>query len=1243
MKFTKLLAAAALAALTFFTSCEKEEQLGAAAVSVDPVEASLTAEAGATATVNLKATRDWTVTGVPDWLVVEPSSGKGSNSAKTIKLTAKSNPGIEREANITFTIGFSDAVLKVKQAGEAGTAAEALLYRNNFDKEEVAKTSSGGWPYLDQTECWKNESGNGIEGVKYEFATMSVRNSGKLSDDATGYSLYAGSGHNKLFFGKQGKFAVKNIALGGKTSLELSFGGQRYSQDDKDNTFSSDEFKVYVSIDGLKGVEVPITFASGSAPVGNWDLASAKFAVPAGTEALAVVFSIPAVLANNAYSIDDLQLIASGEATALDFTNAVDLGLDASELIPDGDEVTSLATIVAKASGTDVTVLNATVTAVTTKGYVISDGTTSIYVYKNADPKLAVGDKVSIIGKFQYYWGEYEISGASEKKTGTATPVYPTPNEVNATFLARTKQTAAVDEASTNYQGMWYPVYAHVNAKVHKDGNYTQFLVDGCTDPISFVSAPSKMFQDASGTEWGEGNEVEILGYYGGWVAPTDDRAGYHQFIAVSVTGQATYKPVEAAVAGDDIFIATNAAHDLNVTNGNAFTNPVTVGDASFSFDGGGNNGKYYTAGTAVRIYSGGSVKIASSRPIIKIEYLFAPSDNNGTYSPVDADVAKLFTAGTPAWNAETRVLTWTGKAMEVVLTYPLTGGNYRFQQIGITYGQDVEARLSATPLTLSVSAEDQTAAFKVQSNVAWTITSDTAEATVNPASGEGDKDIAVSFPKNTSTEKEVVMKFTVSANGVNDVVVTITQDKAVDMTQATDLSTITALTSGTVNVNLATVVAVTSKGCIISDGTNHVYIYKNGAPGVEIGDVINVSGTIGQYNGGYQIGSPTITKTGLTAEPAYGTPVDISESYATYSNANKHPAYVTFVATPKKSGNYTNLYFEGGDSPYASFVNAASTLYDDIDLGAKYRFTGFYTGKASAYHQIVYVSKEKLGEAAPELKVETNPINVAASATSATINITANVAWSAALTSGTAELAGADGTTGSPVTGNGNGKVMVGFAANTDTENAKTYTVTISGEGVENVVVTINQAKAVAQGGGSWVRVTNAADVLAGGKFIIGYEERASSGVIVPMRNDGGTASLTADGYFWSGTVAENGNTGTIDMATVTETGAYEVTIAAHASVANAVTIKAGDNYIGLRKSTSTSSNKNSGTATNDKGSVTAFKVTAGTSDTFTIKCENEAQTTYHTLQYNTSSPRFSMYNGGQKNPVIYKWVAAE
>lgn len=1069
MKFSKILAVAALAALTVFSSCKEEEKLGAASISLDPTEVTLTAEAGATATVDLTATREWTVSGVPDWLTVTPKSGVGSNKKQLITLTAKSNPDIERSANITFTIGFYDAVLKVKQEGEAGSLEESLLYKNDFDKTELAKVNDS-WPYLDQTECWKNESGNGIANVSYEFKTMSVRNSGKLSDDQSGYSLYAGSGHNKLFFGKQALFAVKNIALGGKTNLAVSFGGQRYGKDDKDNTFNHEEFKVYVSIDGIKGVDVPYTFATvadGVAvdPVGNWDLATAKFSVPAGTENLTVVFKIPAALQNNVYSIDDVQVAASSGGQALDFTNAESLGLDQSGNIPDGDEVTDLATVIRQTPGTVVTILNATVTAVNTRGYVIGKGDKAIYVYKNADPKLAVGDKVSIIGTFKYYWGEYELVDSSEKKTGTATPEYPNPTEITKDFLSRCETAAPKEEESNGYNGPWYPIYAHASATVQKDGNYTQFKVAGYDGYMSLVSAPTAMFSDATGTAWNEGDAVELTGYYTGW----ESKNKYHQFIAISVTGQATFTPVEAAVAGDDVFIAKNAAHDLEVANQAKFPSPITVGDASISYAGDSNTGKYYDSGEAMRVYKNSTVTVSSNRPIVKIEYLFAPKDNNGTYNPVEGDLSKLFTVGSCTFDVAKNILTWTGKAMEVVLTYPLDSGNYRFQQIGVTYGEDVEARLSATPLAISVTSEDESAKFNVQSNVAWTISSDNESFVCDPTSGEGDKEIIVTFPKNTSTEAAVVAKLTVSADNCDDVVVTVTQDKAVDLSQATDLATITAITTNDteVTINGATVAAVTTKGCILSDGTNHVYVYKSGTPGVEIGDVVNVTGKIGAFNGGKQIASPTITKTGLKVEPVYGNPVDISESFATFSNADKHPVYVTFIATPKKSGNYTNLYFEGGDSPYASFANAPGSLYDSIELGAKYKFTGFYTGKASAYHQIVYVSSEKIGEAAPSLKVDKTAIDVVATATNATVNVTANVAWTATVASGEATLAGGDGTTGASVSGNGDGRFVVGFAANTDEEKENTYKVTVTAEGVDPVTVTITQAKAVAQGGG--------------------------------------------------------------------------------------------------------------------------------------------------------------------------------
>ena len=1067
MKLSKIFAVAALAALTALNSCEpKEDNLGAADISIDPGEITLSSESGASQTIDLRATRDWTVE-YPDWLNVEPRSGKGSSSKRKITITARANPGIDRTDKVKFTIGFSDAVLIVNQEGEAGSATDALVYKNDFDKTDVAKVNDS-WPYLDQTDCWNNESGNGIEGVKYEYKTMSVRNSGKLSNDTAGYSLYAGSGKNKLFFGKQGLFAIKNIATGGKTDFSLSFGGQRYSQDDKDNTFNHGEFKVYVSIDGLKGVEVPYSFATGTDPIGNWDLASASFAVPAGTENLTVVFKIPEVLPTNAYSIDDVQLIASAGGTALDFSSAVDLGLDASEFIPDSDEVTDLATIISQPSGTSVTILNATVTAVNTRGYVISDGTNHIYVYKGSDAKLAIGDKVSIIGTFQYYWGEYEISGPSEKKTGTATAVYPeTPLDLTPAVLTEAVTKAATTEESTGFEGInggkWFPIYAKATATVHKDGNYTQFLVEGYDGYISLVSAPSAMFQDASGTDWGEGNEVELLGYYTGW----ESKNHYHQFIAVSVTGEATYIPVEAEVSGDDVFIAANVAHDQKVENGSSLTSPVVVGDASISFLGGGNTGKYYNAGSAVRIYKDGYVEISTSRKIEKIEFLFAPSDNNGTYSPVEADVAKLFDSGEATLDPTgAPKLVWTGAASKLKFTYPLDKGNYRIQQIGITYGADVEARLAVSPESVSVKADETSAKFTVQSNVAWTIASDNNAFTVNPASGEGTAEVTVSFPANESLENEVVAHLTVSANGVDNAVVTVTQAKAIDESTVTDIkATCWDVANGTeVELYSVTVSEVSYKNYIVTDGKYAIYVWANSTShGRKIGDKLNLSGKTSWYNGLLELASPKVEKVvsaGNTVpypEPVELTGAVLNSDYA--KSADNSPFYAKFTAEVTFNGNYVQFTPEGANN-YISLQDLPNAVKETLTEGQKVTVYGYYGSWHSKnnFHQFYYVRHETVGEAKPTLKVDKSEVSVGAAATEATVSITSNVAWQASVSVG-AEL--------DKTSGEGNGSVKVSFAANTDTENAKTYTVTLTGEGVDAVTVTITQAKAVAQGGG--------------------------------------------------------------------------------------------------------------------------------------------------------------------------------
>ena len=126
------------------------------------------------------------------------------------------------------------------------------------------------------------------------------------------------------------------------------------------------------------------------------------------------------------------------------------------------------------------------------------------------------------------------------------------------------------------------------------------------------------------------------------------------------------------------------------------------------------------------------------------------------------------------------------------------------------------------------------------------------------------------------------------------------------------------------------------------------------------------------------------------------------------------------------------------------------------------------------------------------------------------------------------------------------------------------------------------------------------------------------------------GSASTDAAGYIYSGSTAVAGGKETINMSSVSETSNYEVTIVPSTSVSGAICIKLGANYLG------NTNTKNNCKLFTTEATTTAFTPTVGDNDVFTLKIA--ANESYHTLQYNVSSPRFAVYGGAQKNVVIYK-----
>lgn len=125
---------------------------------------------------------------------------------------------------------------------------------------------------------------------------------------------------------------------------------------------------------------------------------------------------------------------------------------------------------------------------------------------------------------------------------------------------------------------------------------------------------------------------------------------------------------------------------DLGLDDATAYTDPFDGGDFTVTFGGGGNNGKYYDNGSAIRVYAGGTMTIAAkSGNISQITITY-----DGNNKPTSDNVVNVGT-----YNSSTGV--WTGSASSVVFTRPSGSGHWRVQAISVTIG-------GSTPTTYSIT-----------------------------------------------------------------------------------------------------------------------------------------------------------------------------------------------------------------------------------------------------------------------------------------------------------------------------------------------------------------------------------------------------------------------------------------------------------------------------------------------------------------------------------------------------------
>lgn len=110
---------AVVAGVAMLVGCNKEVDLGPAKLALDQTTLAFEA-AGGSQTVSVTATRDWAVSGVPDWVALSATSGKAAVEAQPVKITVAQNAEYNRSATIVFTIGFARTSLTINQAGPEG-------------------------------------------------------------------------------------------------------------------------------------------------------------------------------------------------------------------------------------------------------------------------------------------------------------------------------------------------------------------------------------------------------------------------------------------------------------------------------------------------------------------------------------------------------------------------------------------------------------------------------------------------------------------------------------------------------------------------------------------------------------------------------------------------------------------------------------------------------------------------------------------------------------------------------------------------------------------------------------------------------------------------------------------------------------------------------------------------------------------------------------------------------------------
>lgn len=186
------------------------------------------------------------------------------------------------------------------------------------------------------------------------------------------------------------------------------------------------------------------------------------------------------------------------------------------------------------------------------------------------------------------------------------------------------------------------------------------------------------------------------------------------------------------------------------------------------------------------------------------------------------------------------------------------------------------------------------------------------------------------------------------------------------------NISDITA--TGTYKVR-GTIVAKSQRGFIVGDGTGYVYYYNSSydQTAYNIGDMVELSGSVVVYGGVYEFNNTTTVTPATSSNYVAETPTVLSGADMDARVASTTPAqlsnYVQYEGTLTVSGTYYNITsIEGASTAKGSISYPLNTDFTSLD-GKKVKVTGYYVGVSSSqYYNTMIGSVEEIVATTPSI-----------------------------------------------------------------------------------------------------------------------------------------------------------------------------------------------------------------------------------------------------------------------------------